>query len=137
MKIDTDLRLAIKSAEKMQPQDDWRAREAANRASIAELFKRKPTIGAAAKKLLAKIKKAEETRLAAEQALCKQFGLRKDGVNFAFANCGDGAGQFEKVGGKLQQKHVRWSFDAIMRELATATPAEGAKIIKRIGIIWS
>jgi hypothetical protein len=137
MKIDTDLRLAIKSAEKAQPQDDWRVREAATKAAIADLFERKPTIAVAAKKLVARAKKAEAVEAAAREELCKKYGLRTDGNYFTFSNCGDGQKQFEKVGGKVQQRHVRWTFDAVMLELAKATPQEGAAIIKRLGINWT
>lgn len=137
MKIDTDLRLAIKSAEKAQPQDDWRTRETANKAAIADLFKRKPAIGVAAKKLVEKSQKAYTAYEAANKALCEQFGLRKDSDGFTFSNCDDGHKRFAKIGGKVpSQTTRRWSFDAVMRELATATPKEGAAILKRLGINW-
>lgn len=138
MKIDTDLRLAIKAAANAQPQSDWRAEEDANRAAIADLFRRKPVIAATVRKLAARIKKAEQEEQEARQQLCEKFGLRTDGPDtFTFSQCGEGGKKtFQKAGGVLPQKFVRWNYDTVMTELAKATPAEGAAILKRLGINW-
>ncbi len=137
MKIDTDLRLAIKSAEKSQPQDDWKMREESAKKAIADLFKRKPSIARDAKSLVQKSMKAYAVHEASVKSLCEKYGLRKDGDGFLFSNCSGGEGRFEKIGGKVPAKSKRWTFDAVMRELATATPKEGAAILKRLGINWS
>lgn len=143
MKIDTDLRLAIKSAEKLQPQDNWTERNKREQASIASLFGAKPHIHAKAKKLAASIKRHRDAEEKAEKELCQSYGLRaRDGqsdyvTGFTIGGCENSSKAFEKAGGKIITKNAPWKFNAVMAQLAAATPKEGAKIIKSLGINWT
>lgn len=139
MKIDTDLRAAIRSAEKAQPQvNRYEERRKSELAAIADLFKRKPALGAKARGLASTAAKADKIASAARAKLCDEYGLRADGDEFRFAGCGNYEERFVKAGGKLPSldKMERWNFDDVMAALAKADPKEGAKIIKRLGINW-
>lgn len=136
MKIDTDLRLAIKSAEKAQPSIGWQDREKNNKASIAGFLKDHPAAKKDIERLSAIIKKSQAAEKNAHEAMCKRYGLRSDGAQIEFANCGSGQGAFTKAGGQIIRPEERWSFDSVMRQLVIATPKEGAAILKKLGINW-
>ena len=139
MKIDQDLRAAIRSAEKAQPQAaSWEVKEQANKAAIADFLKRFPAKAKKVHSLVASIKKAEAAEAAARAALCDQFGLRHYNNAIEFSKCGDGSAQFEKAGGKMPTaiKGLPWKFDAVVAELAAALPNQKKAILKKYGINW-
>jgi len=140
MKIDTDLRLAIKSAEKAQPDNSWEQREKLQRALIAELLNSKPQIKKSANRLAATARAAYKKYIEAGAALCKEYGLqyKREGATIVFelASCGDGQEAYQKLGGKVAERKAKWSFNDVMTKLAAATPSDGAKIIKSLGINW-
>lgn len=141
MKIDTDLRLAIKAAEKAQTKPDYWKQEAQKRKDITAALKKKPALYKKAMGCVRRIIHAEKLEAAASKTLCDELGLRlNDRVakDFNFANCGDGQGRFEKAVAKLSfAKTTNWRADHVLARIAAATPKEGAKIIKELGINWT
>lgn len=137
MKIDSNLRAAIRAANNAQPNYGWEVEAEQNRQAIQSLFKSKPSLGKRAKALAAKEIKGQKDVNDASAALCAEFGLRfnSDG-NFEFSRCGDGQDQFKKLGGKVPTKNVKWRFDAAMAELAGAEPGEEKEILEKYGINW-
>ncbi len=145
MKIDTDLRAAIRSAERCQPSSDHQKKRDADRAAIADLLNRCPKKKS---KIIALIQKEIDADAAAKKAredLCKQFGLRHyshGGENIRleeleFSNCGKGGTAFVNAGGKLPPMGIRrWNFDEVMSELAAAEPKRLQPILKKYGINW-
>lgn len=144
MKIDTDLRAAIRSAEKCQPSSDSSKKRDMDRACIAEFLNRFPKKKDKIRALIQREIDADVASSKARGDLCKQFGLRHYShggeiqiESLEFANCGKGAGAFEKAGGKLPPIGVRrWAFDAVMAELAAADPKQAVVILKKYGINW-
>ncbi len=137
MKIDTDLRLAIKSAEKAQPSISWQDKEANRKASIAGFLKSNKAAARDIAKLTAIIVKSDKAKADAQAAMCKRYGLVTGGKEISFAGCGEGTANFTKAGGQIINTDDKWSFDSVMRQLVIATPKEGAAILKRLGINWS
>jgi|LakMenEpi03Aug12_release.lakeMendotaPanAssembly.Ray.scaffolds.fasta_scaffold191833_3 hypothetical protein len=137
MKIDQDLRAAIRSAEKAQPSTDYSVREKVNQECIDAFLKRFPAKAKAVNKLIADELKAIAAVAAARKLLCEKFGLRHYDGKIQFANCGEGKGAFVKAGGKLPSaKAERWKFDVVMAELAAADAKDCRKILSKYGIKW-
>lgn len=143
MKIDQDLRAAIRSAEKVQPNsnvDKWQLREEAAAEAIADFLKRYPSKAKKVHALVAAMRKAAKAQKVAEESLCEQFGLRHYDNKLQFARCGAGSGAFEKAGGKVPPPVVKgepWKYDRVMAELAAAEPKQLKAILKKYGINWS
>ena len=132
MKIDTDLRLAIRSAEKAQPyyNDSWSEQRERETAAIADLFKRKPALAKTAQRATAAIERHQkrvQVEVAKIRAIGLDTGLRTVGNEDAF----------RKVGGRLPDRKKRWKFDAVMAELAAADEKEAPRILKKYGIKWN
>ncbi len=142
MKIDTDLRLAIKAAERNQPQDTWTQRALREQASISDWMKKFPAKAKKALALREKAYKAAAIVSAAEAELCKEFGLRRaheaDNANkkFSFSHCGGNAEQFMRAGGKVHAESIKWKADSVIARLAAAEPKDAALILKGLGINW-
>ena len=137
MKIDTDLRLTIRSAEKAQPADDWQARAKRDDDAIAAFLASHPAKAKKIHALIAVEKNAEAKAAAARKEICKQFGLRGSGNKLEFSRCGDGKDAFVKAGGKLPSTAGRrWKFDEVIAELAKAEGKQATAILKKYGINW-
>ena len=141
MKIDQDIRAAIRSAEKLQADtDSWEVRQTNEQKSIRDFFAAYPAKAKRAKTLATTIRRAAKTLEDARGELCESFGLRemrekgKDG--FTYASCDSERKKFEKAGGKVVRRSERWKFDAVMAELAAATPDKLKPILKKYGINW-
>lgn len=129
MKIDTDLRLAIRSAEKAQSQDNWETKSAHRKESIAALL-RLPKHAAKYKIACKQLQTSAKIR-----GLAAKF-FDDLGINTALDHIHNDD-RFAAAGGKmLPKKNVRWSFDIIMAQLVQAEPKEGAKILAKLGIKW-
>jgi hypothetical protein len=134
MKIDHDLRCAIRSAEKVQRnKDSYQERALRTKQAIATLMKSKPAIA----KKIAKAR-AETARLSAEltrqTAVIESFGLRAQGHDGELWLSDDA--KFTAAGGVLLQSPTVWGADRVIAELASADAKQGAKILARIGIQW-
>lgn len=127
MKIDSDLRAAIRSAEKSQPDIDWQRRSALNRDAAKELVEKGRHATRFANAVVM-MKKAEE--------LNRQANLVFDsiGVNDEFRIINEDA--FAKAGGKYPMPMKRWKYDHAIAELAKANPKEAKAILKKYGILW-
>jgi hypothetical protein len=130
MKIDTDLRLAIRSAYNAQHKDTTRIPEWRASHDAAEAFLKSPrgrSIRQKTDRLGAQIQKLRVAQI----ALFKSAGL---------SSCGDridDKAAFKKAGGSVPPDGpALWKFDAVMAEIAAATPEAGQAIIKRLGINW-
>lgn len=130
MKIDQDLRAAIRSADKAQP-DNHDVRSNIQQAAVEELFKRKPSTKQAwerAKRLRQTASDFGSRANAIESALgisfyCSKFNVRDEEA-------------FAKAGGNMKPAGKRWKFDAVMAELAAAEPKQLTAILKKYGINW-
>ena len=130
MIIPSDLRCAIRSAEKAQSKS-YETRMKREAEAVAELFRRKPALSAQWKK--AKALRERVTKLNAEAwAIEKSLGLssHNDTVQIRDDNA------FVKAGGRMKPGDRPWTFDAVMAELAAAAPKEAAAILKRCNIHW-
>lgn len=139
MKIDSDLRAAIRSAEKAQPYNmGYDEKNCQEKAAITEFFKRCPAKAAKIDALINKEQKAYKEYEACRTAICKQYGLRSKGVGqVEFASCDNAKAAFKRAGGKLNENSFqRWKFDFVVAELAGADTKTGAKILAKYGIKW-
>lgn len=138
MKIDQDLRAAIRSAEKTQPSYGYQEKERQEDDAIKTFLAKYPPTAKAIAKLRADSIRHFKAFDAAREELCKRFGLRLygDANALKFAHCDDGKKAFIKAGGKLATKRVQWRFDSVMAELAAAEPKQLTAILKKYGINW-
>lgn len=128
MKIDSDLRLAIRASERCQPTSTWEQKNKDRQAAIKKVVgnpKHAPKIKAAK----ARIKRLNAA-IARAESVMHELGLTAD-----LDRIRDDA-LFYKAGGRIIPSLPKWTYDAVMKELAEATPAEGAKILKRLKIRW-
>lgn len=131
MKIDTDLRIAIRSAVKLHnaTKCDWNAyRE--DQVKAIEAVAAKPRN----KKMIAKAR--------AQMALAKELREKASEVFNALGINGDldrvdDVDLFKKAGGVMVTKNKAIDPETILGRLATADSKEGARIIKELGIKWS
>lgn len=131
MKIDQDLRIAIRSAERCQPDFGYRDQLGAEKVAISNLIKARPVVGSQVRRATRRLAVAAKSQEIARKIL-GDFGLRDGGERIWDED------KFVKAGGKLpgpQQK--RWKFDCVMKELAAADPKQARSILKRYGINWS
>jgi hypothetical protein len=131
MKIDSDLRAALRSAYNQQKyvDRDYAAKERAKKAALTDLFTRKPAIERNVKTAKRWLKLAEELNRKAHFVF-ENLGLDYRGDRMAHDE------RFKAAGGVPPKCAARWNFDAMMHRLSLATPKEGAAIIKAIGINW-
>jgi hypothetical protein len=132
MKIDTDLRAAIRSAylQRKRTADDWAVRRAAEKAAIAALLKSKPALARRVAKARADANRANIAAAKASQII-SAIGISHDGERIHDTEL------FVKAGGAFKFSEApRWTFDQVMAQLASATPREGAAILTKLGINW-
>ena len=142
MKLDPTLRSAIKSKCKRQPSIDWTVKKKANDESIAEFLASKPKAAARVKAIReAKASLQNQIDLLQERynklgkEMCEKFGLSDSRGELDFARCDSSNEAFTKAGGKIPVLR-NWDYDEMIARLASATPKEGAAILKEIGINW-
>lgn len=139
MKIDQNLRAAIRSYCSV-------SNRGISHTSVAESEKRAiEALVSASPRLQSWQKKADKARPRIDalrsraqemedtlDEIVKPFGLR---VTYNNALAIDDYEAFAKTGGKLEVKTSR-SADAVIAQLAAATPEAGAKILSDLGIKW-
>lgn len=130
MKIDSDLRAAIRCAEKSQP-DNHTIRAKAREEALANFFKQHP---AKSRRIASAASMRKEAKALNEKAcdIEAEMGLR--GWNGAVEIANDD--KFVKSGGKLKANGRAWKFDEVMSELAAAEPKQLKPILKKYGINW-
>lgn len=134
MKIDTDLRLAIRSALKTR-KTDWQ-RKAANKAvAVAQLLKSKPVIQ---QKMVRMAKLKNQIG-----KLSKQIDEieTETGLRFEYGDVGKtvigSEKTFIRVGGKLPITTGNPSFDEVMKTITEAPDQKALNaILKRLNIVW-
>lgn len=134
MKIDGNLRQAIRSACNAQLDTNYNAIAARKTKAINE-FLDSPK-GKKAKQIYTKLRALYAECRTLEKDLCEGFGLRAGSNNPELANCGGGSDRYIKAGGKLPEEKEKWNFDRMMLRIAAATDKEAVGILKEIGIIW-
>lgn len=131
MKIDSDLRCAIKSSERAQPSTNWETRQNANRKAIADLIERKPSIKKALSKAKVLDSKSDLYR-AMSRKLVEPFGICINDNSRI-----DDESNFVKSGGKLPLPPKRhWKADEVIAELAAASPKHMKSILAKYSIRW-
>lgn len=138
MKIDQDLRAAIRSAEKTQLHYGWEEREKEEIDSINAFLAKHSGAAKHVRKLRADyIRHYKAFDLAREQ-LCKTYGLKLTGDNnvLRFAGCDSAQQHFVDAGGKVPTKKQHWKFDVVMSELAAAESKDANRILRKYGINW-
>lgn len=133
MIITTDMRAAIRSAEKKQPNrygTNWELREKQNASALADLTQSKKHKTAYAKAMELR---RESDRLAQKAGdVFVSMGLNFDGSKIYDEI------KFVAAGGVLPAEEKKpWKFDTVMAELAAADPKQGKAILKKYGINWS
>lgn len=144
MKIDTDLRAAIRSAYIIHKHSnkDYAARNKAEQQAIADLFKAKPVVRYSITKARAEINKLKEkieaiNRQIGETGLVESFYRTTSGVDEHTGYNISDQKKFAKVGGKFRFKEPKkWTFDAVIAQLASADETTGKKLLREIGIRW-
>ncbi len=137
MKINSDLRMAVRCAYNVQKKtgNDYAAREKAALDAIEAFLKAKPKAAKALREAKARIQRANEESAAASQII-RSYGL-ENGWNGAQYRINDNVA-FTRAGGHFEiTEKVKWSFDQVMAELASAPEKDAAKILKKFGINWS
>lgn len=133
MIITTDLRAAIRSAEKKQPNrhgTNWELREKQKAEAFAKLTQSKKHKRVYAQ---AMVLRKESDRLAQKAGgVFTSIGLSFDGSKIY-----DDV-KFVAAGGVLPPTEKKpWTYDTVMAELAAADPKQGKAILKKYGINWS
>ncbi len=138
MKVDSDLRAAIRAAEKAQPEITWETREKAEREAIQDLFNRIPKHKRKAQALVNSINRHRKELDSCHSKLRDLFGIQLHDGKLQLHRREEYLSNFEKAGGNLKfnEPKRRWRSESIIAELAAAKPAEAKAILKRIGIIW-
>lgn len=138
MRIETELRNAIKSAEKHQPsQMDWQKKKELVSKAIAELAA--SSRGKRITVITKRIKVLSDELSALRKELCRKFGVRESGVELAIADCGGVAGikRFKAAGGKYPvEEKPNWTTDQVIAELVCAEPKAMDRILAKYGIVW-
>lgn len=140
MKIDTDLRAAIRAAcnsSRRNANDRAHARQLEITA-LKNFFKTRPMVRARIDATHNRIVELE-SQVKALRAESEVKGVGRCFYDGDFPYSVSDHKQFAQAGGKLAEPdaHGRMSFDQIMAQLAAATPKEGAKIIAAMGIKWT
>ncbi len=132
MKIDGNLKQAIRSACNSQPETDWKAQEREQRANLDKFV----ATHKQARLTLARLKKLREESQELSQMLCRTFGLQLASEGPAIASCDGAKERFKKAGGTLTERKSKWGFDSKMAEVAAATEKDALIILRGIGINW-
>src|SRR5262245_19658500 len=136
MKIDSDLRIAIKSAEKAQNRDSG-AEERAKKEAVSSFLKSGTTqakmVLKAHSNYKAAMAKCTESRKAVEK-----LGLRFDSESVTLDYGSSSQDTFEKkTKTKIKHHQGPWRADRVILELLSADPNEGNAILKKYGIKWN
>lgn len=134
MKVEQDLRIAIKAASAASKNQD---RSKSERVLIEEWLKKYPAKAAKARALVKAIVAADTAEKKAREQLEKQFGLNQSHWrgNGEFVMGDEHA--FQKAGGEIGVKRPRFDENAVIAEYAaTKTKLEAKKVLEKYGIVW-
>jgi len=134
MKVEQDLRIAIKAASAASKNQD---RSKSQRVLIEEWLRKYPAKATKARALVKVILAADAAERKAREQLEKQFGLNRSSWqgNGEFT-IGD-EHSFQKAGGELGVKRPQFDENAVIAEYAaTKTKQEAKKVLAKYGIVW-
>lgn len=142
MKIDNDMRQAIKAAHKHQPEATTAARNQARQAAVDKFLAERPVF----KRKVTQLVK-EEVRLRTKlestrdklKELLEPIGLDsyEGRVYLDRYNRHSREERFTQAGGDLSAlTKMEWDVDAVIAELAAADPKDATKILAKYGIRW-
>jgi len=134
MKVEQDLRIAIKAASAASKNQD---RSKSQRVLIEEWLRKYPAKATKARALVKAILAADAAERKAREQLEKQFGLNRSSWqgNGEFT-IGD-EHSFQKAGGELGVKRPQFDENAVIAEYAaTKTKQEAKKVLAKYGIVW-
>lgn len=134
MKVEQDLRIAIKAASAASKNQDRSKNE---RVLVEEWLKKYPAKAAKARALVKAILAADTAERKAREQLESHFGLNRSSWT------GDGEFRigdeqaFQKAGGEIGVKRPRFDENAVIAEYAaTKTKQEAKKVLAKYGIVW-
>lgn len=134
MKIEQDLRIAIKAAANASKRQD---QSKSDKDLINEWIKKHPSKATQARALVKKIATSDAAERKARDELEKKFGLSQSSWrgNGEFSMADEKA--FAKAGGKIATKRPKFSDDEVIAEYASAKTKEEAEIVlAKYGIVW-
>jgi hypothetical protein len=134
MKIDGNLRQAIRSACNAQSDIDWTEVQRQITSSI-QSFVDSPK-GKRAKAIVKKLRALYAESRILEKELCSDFGLRVAIDKVEIGSCDNSKERYRKAGGTLPEKKQKWNFDSKMAEVAGASEPDAIIILRQIGINW-
>lgn len=129
MKIDQDLRVAIRAAANNQPRRDYSKERDFEKAEILRVVTSIPEWARAHKKHQARLKRAQK-----ECAEAEKFYAHL-GVVASLTGIRDYQ-KFKLAGGKVPPEHSTWKAEVVIAELTAATPKRGKELLKKYGINW-
>jgi hypothetical protein len=134
MKVEQDLRIAIKAAAAASKNQD---RSKSERVLIEEWIEKFPAKAAKARALAKAIVNADAAEQKAREQLEKQFGLnRSSWRGHGEFTMGDEYA-FQKAGGEIGVKRPKFDENAVIAEYAaTKTKQEAKKVLEKYGIVW-
>lgn len=128
MKIDSNLRAAIRSAFNAQPKFSY-ASAADKCKEAAKALVQSNSEWTSAFRYIANRRQVIHDIENEIKTLLPNIGISED-----FSICDEGT--FERFGGVIPVEKPRWSFDAVMAKLAKCEPEEAEAILKEHGINW-
>lgn len=134
MKIDGNLRQAIRSAFNAQPETDWKEVSRQKQEAIEKWMD--TSRGKRAKQIVTRLRKLRRECNTLSEELCKTFGLSASDKSIEIGSCDGSKERYLKMGGTLPERAVKWNFDAKMAEVANASEADAKIILQKIGIRW-
>jgi hypothetical protein len=134
MKVEQDLRIAIKAAAAASKNQD---RSKSERVLIEEWLKKYPAKAAKARALAKAIVAADAAEQKAREQLEKQFGLNRSSWRTEGEFRMGDEHAFQKAGGEIGVKRPRFDENAVIAEYAaTKTKQEAKKVFEKYGIVW-
>jgi hypothetical protein len=134
MKIDSDLRAAIKAAEKFQPRDSHEKRTERRSKALKAFYAKSPKAGG--------IRRAAKLFAQASELNAEAYALIKDTGLYHY-NSGrsleiNDEDAFEKFSGiPIERPPGEWKAERVISELLATDPKDAAKMFKKYGINWS
>lgn len=134
MKVEQDLRIAIKAAANASKNQD---KSKTDRQLIEDWIKKNPAKAAKARAFIKRMRDADEIKTKAKFELAKQFGLCESHWQGLGEFCICDEGNFRDAGGKIATKLPKFSEDQVIAEYAAAkTKQEAEKVLAKYGIVW-
>ncbi len=140
MKIDHDLRQAIKAAHKHQAPLSESQKQKIRAEAVATWFNARPSLKKQVYSLLKKAKAHYDAYNTADdqiRKLLENTGLQRSMDEPKIYLDHYRQDRFTRAGGDVSKiEHSEWQVDEVIAELAAADPKDAAKILAKYGIRW-